>query len=64
MKKEIGYIYIQVLFLGKSSHIRFCNTELRVQYMWFWVNMFRFRDLIELEILNSSHQLLYFCFTD
>lgn len=64
MKKEIGYIYIQVLFLGKSSRIRFCNTELRVQYMWFWVNMFRFRDLIELEILNSSHQLLYFCFTD
>lgn len=33
MKKEIGYIYIQVLFLGKSSHIRFCNTELRVQYV-------------------------------
>lgn len=26
MKKEIGYIYVQVLFLGKSSHIRFCNV--------------------------------------
>lgn len=33
MKKEIGYIYIQVLFQGKSSHIRFCNTELRVLYV-------------------------------
>lgn len=33
MKKEIGYIYIQVLFLGKSSHIRFCNTESRVLYV-------------------------------
>lgn len=26
-------MYIQVLFLGKSSHIRFCNTELRVLYV-------------------------------
>lgn len=63
MKKEIGYIYIQVLFLGKSSHIRFCNTELRVLYVILSQHI-RFRDLIELEILNSSHQLLYFCFTD
>lgn len=73
MKKEIGYIYIQVLFLGKSSHIRFCNTELRVQYMWFWVNMFRVRDLrarnsqfqspVTLLLFHRSEALIQFCDT-